>query len=92
MFIGARRSVERRRHAAWRLRCIGVASRRTVRWALLLIGLGGAAFAATGGTTADHSKFESLRGPFAHVEAVTKACLGCRTEVAGRVKATPHRT
>ena len=29
-------------------------------------------------TTADHTKFKSLAGPFASGEEVTKACLACR--------------
>ncbi len=36
-----------------------------------------------GESTADHSKFESLQGPFENGPEVTKACLSCHTE-AGR--------
>ncbi|MET0066423.1 MAG: tetrathionate reductase family octaheme c-type cytochrome [Candidatus Thiodiazotropha sp.] len=36
-----------------------------------------------GESTADHSKFEALEGPFASGPEVTKACLSCHTE-AGR--------
>jgi octaheme c-type cytochrome (tetrathionate reductase family) len=32
------------------------------------------------GGTADHTKFEQLKGPFAFGPDVTKACLGCHTE------------
>jgi len=32
------------------------------------------------GGTADHTKFEQLKGPFASGPDVTKACLGCHTE------------
>jgi hypothetical protein len=44
----------------------------------------GATGAAAGGTTADHSKFEPLQGPFANGEAVTCACLGCWRRPLGR--------
>lgn len=46
------------------------------------------AFAAT----ADHTKFDELRGPFASGEDVTRACLSCHTEAAKQVMATRHWT
>ncbi len=60
-------------------------------WLAVLPCVGGA-WAAVGKSTADHSKFEALEGPFASGEAVTRACLGCHTEAAGQVMATPHWT
>jgi len=42
--------------------------------------------------TADHSKFEALKGPFEDATEVTEACLGCHTEAADQVKDTTHWT
>lgn len=42
--------------------------------------------------TADHSKFEALKGPFEDATEVTEACLGCHTEAADQVKGTTHWT
>ena len=43
-------------------------------------------------STADHSKFEQLQGPFASGPDVTKACLGCHTEAAKQVHKSIHWT
>ena len=43
-------------------------------------------------STADHSKFEQLKGPFATGPEVTKACLGCHTEAAKQLHKTSHWT
>ena len=43
-------------------------------------------------STADHSKFEELRGPFASGPEVTAACLGCHTEAAKQVQGSIHWT
>ncbi len=43
-------------------------------------------------TTADHSHFKALQGPFASGEEVTRACLGCHTEAARQVMQTRHWT
>ncbi len=43
-------------------------------------------------TTADHSKFEELKGPFADGPAVTRACLACHTEAASQLHKTTHWT
>jgi len=43
-------------------------------------------------STADHSKFKELQGPFANGEQVTKACLACHTEAARQLMATRHWT
>jgi octaheme c-type cytochrome (tetrathionate reductase family) len=43
-------------------------------------------------STADHSKFEELRGPFATGPEVTAACLGCHTEAAKQVQGSIHWT
>lgn len=47
---------------------------------------------AASAATADHTKFEQLKGPFATGEDVTKACLSCHTEAARQVMATRHWT
>jgi octaheme c-type cytochrome (tetrathionate reductase family) len=41
-------------------------------------------------STADHSKFEALQGPFATGPDVTKACLSCHTEAAKQLHQTKH--
>ncbi len=41
-------------------------------------------------TTADHSKFEQLQGPFRSGPEVTEACLGCHTEAASQVHGSVH--
>lgn len=43
-------------------------------------------------STADHSKFKELKGPFKSGEEVTKACIGCHTEAAQQVMKTRHWT
>lgn len=43
-------------------------------------------------TTADHSKFEALKGPFASGPEVTRACLTCHTEAAKQVMGSIHWT
>lgn len=43
-------------------------------------------------STADHSKFKELEGPFATGPEVTKACLACHTEAAKQVHKTKHWT
>lgn len=43
-------------------------------------------------STADHSKFKALQGPFKDAPAVTEACLGCHTEAARQVMGTLHWT
>lgn len=45
-----------------------------------------------GRSTADHSKFKELKGPFRSGEDVTKACLSCHTEAAKQVMGTRHWT
>ena len=41
-------------------------------------------------TTADHSKFKELQGPFKSGSEVTAACLSCHTEAAKQIKGTIH--
>jgi len=41
-------------------------------------------------STADHSKFKELQGPFATGPDVTKACLSCHTEAAKQIHKTKH--
>lgn len=43
-------------------------------------------------STADHSKFKELQGPFASGPEVTKACLECHTEAAEQIHNTLHWT
>jgi octaheme c-type cytochrome (tetrathionate reductase family) len=43
-------------------------------------------------STADHTKFKALQGPFKSGEEVTQACLECHTEAAKQVMATRHWT
>jgi octaheme c-type cytochrome (tetrathionate reductase family) len=50
------------------------------------------AAAAAGASTADHTKFKQLEGPFASGPDVTKACLECHTEAAKQVHRTKHWT
>jgi hypothetical protein len=42
--------------------------------------------------TADHSKFEALKGPFNSAPDVTAACLTCHTEAGEQLRATTHWT
>ncbi len=46
----------------------------------------------TPGATADHNKFEVLKGPFTSGPEVTKACLSCHTEASQQVMNTIHWT
>jgi octaheme c-type cytochrome (tetrathionate reductase family) len=43
-------------------------------------------------STADHSKFEELHGPFADGPEVTRACLSCHTEAGEHVMQSIHWT
>lgn len=43
-------------------------------------------------STADHSKFETLQGPFASAPEVTEACLKCHTEAGKQFMDTTHWT
>jgi hypothetical protein len=43
-------------------------------------------------STADHTKFKELQGPFASGPEVTKACLGCHTEASKQVHKSLHWT
>ncbi len=45
-----------------------------------------------GHSTADHSKFTQLQGPFADGPAVTKACLECHTEAGHQFQQNIHWT
>jgi octaheme c-type cytochrome (tetrathionate reductase family) len=44
------------------------------------------------GSTADHTKFEELQGPFTDGPSVTRACLQCHTEAAAEFMKTRHWT
>jgi octaheme c-type cytochrome (tetrathionate reductase family) len=67
---------------------------RPIRPLLILLFAAGAAFAADPDSppTADHTKFESLKGPFSDAREVTKACLDCHTEAAQQVMESIHWT
>ncbi|MBK1735118.1 cytochrome C [Halorhodospira abdelmalekii] len=41
-------------------------------------------------STADHSRFEQLSGPFADATEVTEACLECHTEAAKQIHSSIH--
>jgi len=58
----------------------------------LALGAGGASAAADGVSTADHSKFKELQGPFATGPDVTRACLQCHTEASKQLHKTKHWT
>ena len=45
---------------------------------------------ADAGSTADHTKFEALQGPFEDGPEVTEACLSCHTEAAGQFMQSLH--
>ena len=56
-------------------------------------GAGGTPIAAAGGkaaSTADHSKFKELQGPFKTGPEVTKACLACHNEAGHQVMKSVH--
>ncbi|MBC8270343.1 MAG: tetrathionate reductase family octaheme c-type cytochrome [Nitrospinaceae bacterium] len=44
----------------------------------------------TSSSTADHTRFEELKGPFVDGPAVTKACLKCHTEASKQIHKTKH--
>lgn len=46
----------------------------------------------TSPSTADHAKFEALKGPFETGPDVTRACLACHTEAAEQVMGSIHWT
>jgi octaheme c-type cytochrome (tetrathionate reductase family) len=71
--------------------------RSLVAWVVGLCGLvlsmpGLGAIDASGDSTADHSKFSELEGPFATGPDVTQACLKCHTEAAKQLHKTSHWT
>lgn len=71
------------------------AMRFTLLFALTLAHILAAPIAVARGasnTTADHSKFKALAGPFASGPEVTRACLKCHTEAAQHVIKTRHWT
>ncbi|WP_158174713.1 tetrathionate reductase family octaheme c-type cytochrome [Grimontia hollisae] len=43
-------------------------------------------------STADHTQFEQLNGPFERAEQVTKACLECHNEAAEQLQGSTHWT
>jgi octaheme c-type cytochrome (tetrathionate reductase family) len=53
---------------------------------------GGMALAGEAVSTADHSKFKGLEGPFETGPEVTRACLTCHTEAAKQIHKTKHWT
>lgn len=68
------------RRSSWLHRILG---------AMLL--MAASALAGAGATgTADHAKFDGLKGPFRTGAEVTRVCLACHTEAARQVMATRH--
>src|SRR5690554_8215620 len=63
--------------------------KRGGRWLLLMLALWVSAAMAS---TADHTRFEELQGPFTSAEEVTRACLSCHTEASQQVMGTRHWT
>lgn len=59
---------------------------------VLTLQIPSAAAAENGKSTADHSKFTELSGPFSSGPDVTKACLKCHTEAAKQIHKTKHWT
>ena len=47
---------------------------------------------ADASSTADHAKFEALKGPFTNGQAVTRACLECHTEAGHQFMKNIHWT
>ncbi|CDL01073.1 Cytochrome c family protein [Magnetospirillum gryphiswaldense MSR-1 v2] len=60
------------------------------RWLLPLVLAALLPAQALASSTADHSKFEALKGPFASAPEVTKACLACHTEASHQVMKSIH--
>jgi len=65
------------------------------RMFLLAVGLIASSFSyamtnAGDSSTANHSQFETLKGPFSSGPEVTKACLECHTEAASQLHDTLH--
>ncbi|SDH57801.1 tetrathionate reductase family octaheme c-type cytochrome [Roseospirillum parvum] len=56
----------------------------------LILAAPGAAWASGTKSTADHGKFEQLKGPFKSGPEVTAACLECHTEAASQLHKTTH--
>ena len=79
-------------HTSTQLHAISTRWRRWLAVLALVLAAPLALAAASEKSTADHSKFEELRGPFSTGEEVTKACLGCHTEAAKQVMDTRHWT
>ena len=73
--------------------------KRAFAWSLFvavfvagILSFSGVGLAAAGKSTADHSKFKELEGPFETGPQVTKACLVCHTEAAKQIHKTKHWT
>ncbi|MBF0248714.1 MAG: tetrathionate reductase family octaheme c-type cytochrome [Alphaproteobacteria bacterium] len=61
-------------------------------YALLAAGAAVAATPNTKTSTADHSKFSQLKGPFPDGPSVTRACLDCHNDAASQIHKTKHWT
>lgn len=74
--------------------CIGFALQSMfIAVIALLLGVSPAtAIERTSPSTADHSQFKSLQGPFKSGPDVTKACLNCHTEASKQLQKTTHWT
>jgi len=58
----------------------------------IFLSCSGIVIGETDPSTADHTKFEQLQGPFPDGPAVTEACLDCHTEAAKQLHKTTHWT
>lgn len=59
---------------------------------LLAISLPASALDRSSPSTADHTQFKQLQGPFSTGSDVSKACLSCHTEAAQQLQQTTHWT
>src|SRR5699024_9387712 len=59
---------------------------------LMLVSVSASAVERRSPSTADHSQFKELQGPFQSGSEVTEACLGCHTEAAKQLQQTTHWT
>ncbi|MBN9673276.1 tetrathionate reductase family octaheme c-type cytochrome [Roseibium aggregatum] len=74
------------------LKTVGIGGRTLPCILAAFVVIGGAAVHAQEKSppTADHTKFESLKGPFTSGPEVTRACLACHTEAAKQVMSSIH--
>jgi len=68
--------------------------RRAIRIAFLMVAalLLPVVSQAADPSTADHSRYETLQGPFDRIEDITKACIACHNQAPAQLHATLHWT